>query len=204
MAKRNGSKGKKVNSFELKRQQILRKRRRKFNLKGFTRTEKPFSRRVCEFMEWAATKYPKQVFLYEEVAQAIFELGTLPRRSSPSVMTVRNAIARARVVMLSQYNRDIISEVGVGVRATTDSADAISRSVTQATIQHERSLRNLRAKAALVDSKEMAALIAEAPEDIRADLETSHEWFQEHLQKYLRRLEKPEQVKALLPPPPVQ
>lgn len=198
MAKR--SRGKSF--YDLQRDKTIKSRKKKVNVTAFNPTARSISGKVCEFLLWAREKYPKYFILHEEITQAIFSLGRMPTKSSKHVRSVANAMGRARKVMKDKFQQDIIVQRGVGARATVDDLDVMTTSVMRDVEKHERTARNLKETVGLIDSKQLDKLIAEAPAEIRDDLAISKQYFQEYLMKYMKLLEKPTNVKALLPPIP--
>lgn len=188
--------------YDIERAKVVRARRKALQVNRFTPEEKCISRRIAEFLNWCADKYPKCIITYEEITQAIFSLGKKPSATSKQVRAVSKAVARARSVSTEKYRRDIVTLRGVGARATTDSADVVLESVSRDVRRHQSTATRLKHTAELVDDKEFRALIAQAPDDIKGDLQAAHEWFTEYLQKYIKVLDKPNSMRALLPPPP--
>lgn len=186
--------------FELQRAQTLKERRKKVNVSLFTPKEKSISGKVCEFLIWASLKYPKYIILHEEITQAIFVLGKIPPKASKHVKSVAGSLSRARRLMKDKYKQDIIVRRGVGARATIDDLDIMTTSVMRDVDKHERTAKNLKETVNLVNNKKVDALIDEAPASIREDLRISRDYFNEYLTKYIKLLDKPINVKALLPP----
>lgn len=185
--------------FELQRAEVLRRRRKKVNVSAFTPQEKSISGKICEFLMWASIRYPKEFVLHEEITQAIFVIGRTPTKASKHVKSVAKAMSRARKTMKDKYKQDIIVLRGVGARATTDDLDIMQTAVIRDVEKHERTAKSLKDTVTLVNNKKLDALIDEAPPDVRDDLRIAKEWFVEHLQKYIKVLDK-HAAKALLPP----
>lgn len=184
-----------------KRAKALAVRRKTLRLTAFHTTERYMSRKLAALADWAAREHPKQTLTYEECAFALFKLGQLPKPGSMHVESVKRAVGGARKYMQATYSRDLVTVRGVGIRGTINSADALSTTVTRAALNHRASGQRLKAAANMVSSRELRDLIADAPEDLRNDLEVARTWFDEYLTKYLKRLDSIN-TKALLPPPP--
>lgn len=187
---------------EINRAKVLAQRRIKLKLSEYHPKEQYISSRIAEFLNWGAEKYPRSVFTYEEITQAIFTLGSLPKVGSKQVQNIRNAVSRARIIMRDKFKRDIVTIKGVGARATVDSADTLTTSVVREVASHERSCKKLKETVALINNKELQDLIEKAPADLKEDLRTLGDWYSDVLMRYVKRLEQPQAMQALLPPPP--
>jgi hypothetical protein len=187
---------------EIKRAQILRSRRKALRITSFSPAEKSISGRVCEFLHWASLKYPKSIITYEEITQAVFMLGKKPSTGSKAVKSVTSAISRSRKVMKPKYKQDILTEKGVGARATVDELDVLSTSILRDTETHRRSAAKLKSTVDLINEKKLDRLIAQAPKEVRDEIMITRAWYTESLGKYIKMLEKPSSAKALLPPVP--
>ena len=181
------------------RAKALKTRRKALRLSEFRTDERYVSRRLAVLLDWVARTYPKQVLSYEEAAFAVFGLGSVPSMTSPQVKGVKSAIGSARKYLQNNMTRDIITIRGVGLRATSDSADTLQTSVARAAITHARTGEKLKTAVSLVSNTEMRQLISEAPDDLRDELEITHKWFTEGLAKYVKRIDS-DKVRALLPP----
>src|SRR5512137_1830019 len=103
---------------DINRAKILAQRRTKLKVTEYKPTVKSVSGKIAEFLNWVCVRWPRQYVTYEEIAQAVFDMGKLPVTSSKQVESVRNAMSSARKRMHDIYKRDIISAKGVGARAT--------------------------------------------------------------------------------------
>lgn len=192
-------------AMELHRAKVLAERRCKLKIADFHPREKFVSSRIAEFLFWAAERYPKCVITHEEITQAIFSLGAVPKPGSKQVDNVRKSVGRARSVMREKYKRDIVTEKGIGARATVDSADAVATSVVREVTNYERSCNRLRDAASLVNQKELEDALNEKgidPVD-REEILTLRDWFTEKVMKVVKKLEQPQSRLALPLPPQI-
>lgn len=187
---------------DIKRQQVLKLRKKKLRLQLFKPKEKSISGRVCEFLFWAGQRHPKSIITYEEITQAIFSLGSKPTMANKLVKSAQSALSRARKSMKAKYRQDILTEKGVGARITIDDIDVLTTSVMRDAESHRRSVKKLQSTVSLINHKTLDQLIEEAPPDIKEDLEITRAWFKDSLLKLAKHYDKPGTEKALLPPVP--
>ena len=186
---------------EIRRAQILAERRLKLQLNRYVPKAKSISGRIAELLHWAFENYPGEIITNEEITQAIFTLGKLPISTSQQVVNVRGRMSDARQTLRKKYNQDLISEPGVGARASTGSVDVLTLSMPKATANYERAANKLQETANLISNKEVTEAIAElADPQEKEELLGLQAWYQELVQKVVKRVTQP-QFQRLLPPP---
>jgi hypothetical protein len=196
--------GKKKTTFELMRAKILRERRKKLQITKFKPEEKSIRSRVAEFLNKCANDYPHSVITYEEITQAIFELGRVPDSRAKHVKSVRGQMSSAGKLLMEKYGRSLITCRGVGARASVDNADVLRESVTKDAERHRQTAEKLQKTASLIDPKVLEKELKELKGDpaLKEELLTLSTWFTESMGKYLKTLKRPQNEQALLPPPP--
>ena len=189
---------------ELKRARILRERRLKLKITGWTPEESSIVGRTAEFLDYCAQKYPHSLITYEEITQAIYGLGRLPMSQSQNVKSVRGQMSSAGKRLMRDYNRTLVTERGVGARASVDNADKLRESVTKAAERHKRSADHLQSVCSMVDPKSLEKEIKELKGDpvLKEEMLELSRWLTDSMGKYLKSLDRPAIASALLPPPP--
>lgn len=92
----------------------------------------PLSHRCADFLNWLCLKRPG-VFAAPNIAvKAIMGYGHTPRLKSDEVDKLRTKYGTIRKVLRAKYNRDLIVESGVGIRASVDSADILVVNIPKA------------------------------------------------------------------------
>lgn len=87
------------------------------------------TQRAAHYLDWSAREYPKQFTPYNLLVKAIMGFGTTPRLDSDAVNSLRSNMQRVKHYLVGTYGRELVSEPGVGVRATTDDADLLTTSL---------------------------------------------------------------------------
>lgn len=195
---------KKKSQIELTRARILAQRRRKLQLRSFQPREKSIRGRTAEFLFWAKGKYPYQLITYEEITQAIFSLGSVPNNKSPHVKSVRGQMSSVGKRLLELFKVSLITERGVGARASVDDKDVLEHSVTKEAERTSLAAAKLKKVSDLVSPERLASLLDELPVgQEKEDFLHLSTWFRDDLLKLIKKLEQPKQKAALLPPPSV-
>lgn len=147
--------------------------------------------RMAHYLDWAATKYPKAYTPYNFVLKAIMGFAKTPRLSTEEVDRLRSKITRVRDILQTDYGRDIDTQPGVGVRATTDDADTL-------TVALPKKVKRLQSASASV--KKTADLIDPAKLPSTADLAPWKKWLTTDVRTIMKTLEAPDFAKRMLPP----
>jgi hypothetical protein len=145
--------------------------------------------KIAQMLDWAAIQAPGTIVTYPQIAKVIMSLGRMPRQDAKEVDMVRSRVSSARQKLIEEYERDLVSEPGIGCRATFSDADAISNCVTK------RTRRLLLAKNRLVES--INILSQEGMIAAKSDIPQLVEWLNEELKPLLKSFDRPKNVKAL-------
>jgi hypothetical protein len=81
--------------------------------------------RAAEYLNWAAKNYPHQYTPYNLMCQALMGYDRTPKLKNAEVERLRNSLGRIRVILIEKYDRDLVSQPGLGPRATVDDADKL-------------------------------------------------------------------------------
>lgn len=152
--------------------------------------------KIAQMLDWAAMKAPGTIVTYPQIAKVILSLGRLPRQDAREVEMVRSRVSSARQKLISDFERDLVTEPGIGCRATFSDADTIANCITK------RTRRLLLAKDRLTES--INILSEEGMIEAKSDIPQLVEWLNEELKPLLKTIDKPKNVKALteVPAPP--
>lgn len=195
--------GKKKTYYELRRAKLLRERRKKLQINQFKPEDKSIRGRVTEFLLWCAERYPRCTITYEEITQAIFGLGRVPDPRSKNVKSVRGQMSSAGKLLLGQHAKTLITERGVGARASVDESDKARESLPGSVKNYQQAADKLKKVAESIDQLELSREIkALVDPQLRQELSDVAEWHRELINKVIKNLNRPSTVKALLPPPP--
>lgn len=80
-------------------------------------------KRIASFLDWAAKVAPGRPVSYQLLTKVCAKTGRLPTENDSRVTVVRNAVHRAKSVLMDEYGRGVVSHPGMGIRATIDSED---------------------------------------------------------------------------------
>lgn len=80
-------------------------------------------KRIASFLDWAAKVAPGRPVSYQLLTKVCAKTGRLPSENDSRVTVVKNAVSRAKNVLIDAYGRGIVSHPGMGIRATIDSED---------------------------------------------------------------------------------
>lgn len=147
--------------------------------------------RIAHFLDASAQEYPSQYAAYSLVAKAVLMLGRMPRQDSKEAGMVRRSMARVRQILQKDYRRELDTQVGIGVRATTDSADTLQTSMPKRMRRLESARVAVVQTAQLIDVSTLPNTPALAP---------WKKWMQKDVKEVLSLLTAPEFEQKLLPP----
>lgn len=82
--------------------------------------------RVAAYLDWAAKEYPGQFTAYNVLYKAIQGQKATPQLRSQVVEDLRRKMQGVKRVLETKYNRVLVSQTAIGVRATVDSADTLT------------------------------------------------------------------------------
>jgi len=196
---------KKRSVYELKRAKIMAGRKKKFKVTTFKPEEKSIVGRIAEFLNWAKDRYPSQILTYEEITQAIFSLGSVPRKGSRNVKSVQRQISASKRIIQDRYKTTLVTERGIGARAAVNDMDMLEGPLPLAVVRHQQTAKSLKDIANLISPERLQNQIGEVGDlKLREDLMELSKWFNDTLFKYLKSLDRPRIAAALLPPPPTE
>jgi hypothetical protein len=119
--------------------------------------------RAAQALDWAAEQFPEQWVAYNILLRAIRGFSHTPKLASRDVENLRHKMSRVREILRRVYSRDLISEPGVGVRATSASLDVLKTAMVQRARRLASASTNYAATAALVEASEIPATEANRP-----------------------------------------
>lgn len=189
--------------FDITRAKVRKERRIKLRVTGHVPGESSIRGRIAEFLNKCATNYPHSIILYEEITQAIFTLGRVPDQRSANVKSVRGQMSSAAKLLMTKYERSLVTCRGVGARASVDNSDVLRESLTKDAERHRQTGEKLKRTAELIDpvilEKELKGLKGDPT--LKQEMIELSAWLKESMSKYIKTLGKPQSERALLPPP---
>jgi len=111
----------------------------------------PKCHRMAHFFDWFARKHPKVPVPANVVYRAITGIPRTPRMDAPEVEAVLGGMSAARSILKEQYRRGLVSERGLGFRATTDDEDTANTQMRRDARRLVSAHKALDATAAIVD-----------------------------------------------------
>jgi hypothetical protein len=164
----------KMNYIDINRERVLKSRKVKPKLNRWKRPEGRMANahRIAHFLDWAADTYPGYIFLYEEIAYCVSELSAMPRNNKvKTVQSIRGAMSAAANTLRKNYSRALVSERGVGVRATINELEKVQHDVAVRAQRYTAAGNKLTESIDVVvgarldkDVKELVALLGDDPE----------------------------------------
>jgi hypothetical protein len=82
------------------------------------------SRRIADFLAYAAATHPGEFVPYARIAQVVLALPAQPKDDAPDTERVRQIIYRLRPVLIRHHKRDLVTGGQSGARATIGPLDA--------------------------------------------------------------------------------
>lgn len=149
----------------------------------------PIAQRIAHFLDWASKHRPYEFIAYNELTREVLGYDHTPRPNHKDVDLVKGAVSRAKKILFEQYSRGQLSKRSVGVRATVDANDRVTKELT---IKAE----NLQRAAAQFDSTAAAINPAEV-----TDVEAK-KWFTHGVKQLRSTIGDPSWQKQLTPPAP--
>lgn len=166
---------------------------KRFNPDDFEPPSGSIPEKMAKLLDWAAEEAPGVVLRYPQIAKALLGMTKTPRKDSKEVDMIRGRVSPTRQRLIKYYERDLVTETGIGCRATISDADALENCVTK------RARRLMIAKDRLVES---INIIQEEGLLESSDIPELAQWLSDELKPLIKELQKPRSVKALSPPPP--
>lgn len=79
--------------------------------------------RVAHFLDFAADKWPHRPIPYNVLLMFVMGYDRVPSMTDSDINHLKNSMQRAKKVLHETYNRGLIPERGLGVRASVDADD---------------------------------------------------------------------------------
>lgn len=149
--------------------------------------------RIAAFLAWYAEHQPYVWAGYNEVLQATSGLGYKPRLSNDEVRVIKGAMTRAAQILQSEHGRALVTNRGLGVRATVDSVDTVKNVATKRAKRAERAIVSLSQVDEIVDVNS----IPNTPEN-----RALKQWYQRDVRGILKQVSDPQFLQRMLPPAP--
>jgi len=143
-------------------------------------------KRIAHCLDWCAQECPNQYVPFQILLKAVMGYGKTPNANSKEVEGLRSKWTPVRRILLEQYQRDLVVERGVGVRATDGSEDVAKNTLGVKVRRFERSKQAIEKTLAIVDVSSIK------DKQLRT-------WVGE-LRPAFKMLSSPDFVKKLLPP----
>ncbi len=107
--------------------------------------------RLAHFLDWFARKQPKVPIAANLIYRAITGIPRTPRMETPEVDAVKSGMSRAREILKEQYRRGLVSERGLGFRATVDDEDTANTQLRRDARRLVSAHRGMESTAKIVD-----------------------------------------------------
>lgn len=148
--------------------------------------------KIAELLDWAAEELPHKIITYPQITKAVMGYPRMPRQDSKEVELIRSRISGVRQKLVKDFDRDIVTESGIGCRATVDSADILKHCVTKRAKRLSSANTKLQESISIMDEEGLL--------ETNPDLADLVSWLQEELKPLIKKLQTPKSVRALLPP----
>jgi hypothetical protein len=153
-------------------------------------TDDPKTKRVAAFLIWAAQRHPFEYIPYNVIVQAINGYRRLPRMESDEVTMIKNCMTGVRR-HLQGNQRELVSQPGIGVRATVDDADTLKTALPNKVKRLQAAKRAVISTASIIDPN----AIPDTKEN-----EPWKKWLKGSVRAAIKELESPTFERKLLPP----
>lgn len=147
--------------------------------------------RAAHCLDWAAQHYQKQYIPYNVLLKGIQGYSRLPLLNSDEVMTLKRAMSRVRNILGDIYGRELDSQPGIGVRATTDDADALTIALPKKMSRFRSAKNALQQTVNRIDPTQI-------PDT--AEMRPWKQWFNRSVKDVLKTIGTSEFESKLLPP----
>lgn len=154
-------------------------------------TKQPISRRICEALNFAADTRPGEHIDYRILTKVVMGYTRTPMADSVDVKRIRSCKTGANRQLHKLYNRAIIVERDVGIRASVDDADKAAHVLTRKHARVRSSVQSFQETANSIDVKKIPNTAAF--KDVR-------DFALQSIKGLLPILDSPEFQKRLLPP----
>jgi hypothetical protein len=115
----------------------------------------PISRRIAACLDWSAKECPGQFLQPQLLVKAVMGYARTPNLQSKEVEQVKSRWQQVRKILLSEYERDLVIERGVGSRATYSSEDVAKSTLPTRVRRFENSRRSVEKTMEIVDPNQI-------------------------------------------------
>lgn len=149
------------------------------------------TQRIAHFLDWSAMHVPYEIMPYNIILRAIEGYEHTPRAGSQETIALRKVTKGARAQLLKLYSRGMLSEPGVGLRATVDDADMVKTDVAKKSSRVQSAVKSLADSVEKVDTK------SESFQGLTTEWK---DWFKTNAKDVVKQMASPEYLRKLLPP----
>lgn len=167
------------------------KRYKALDIRGYKPDHKmSLPQRTAHYLNWAADTFPNAYTPYNLLLKAILGVAKTPRVNDEGVERLRRSLHQSvKKILRSQYNREIVSQPGYGVRATSSDLDMVQSSLTR----KMRTLRSAKSAVALT-----VGMVDPSNIPNTAEAKPWKDWFTRSAKDIVKQLG--EMEKKMLPP----
>lgn len=147
--------------------------------------------RAAQYLDWAAKNYPGQYTPYNLMLQAIMGYERTPKLKNAEVERLRNSLGRIRAILVEKYDRELVSQPGLGPRATVDDGDKLKMVMPKKAARLASARVQFVTTANSIDPKQ----IPNSPE-----MNSLKDWFSRSVKDVVKQIGSKEFEAKLLPP----
>ncbi len=151
----------------------------------------PSTQRAAQLLEWAVKHAPGRYIPLHLMVKAIQGYKHTPRLNNEEVERLRKALGSVRRRVEQQFNREMLYQPGIGVRATVDSFDILKSRVPQRAKRLANAHANLAKTVARIEVKELPA---------SAEGQGWRKWLTKTVQPALASINEGATAQLMLPP----
>jgi hypothetical protein len=149
--------------------------------------------RIAHFLDWAAKHLPYDLIPHNEICRAVNGYDRTPAMNSKEVESIRSSMSGVRHKLQDMFKRGLVTEIGVGVRASVDDVDVLKNCLTKKQIVMRSAQKGYVDTAALIMDPDK---IPNTPEN-----KPYKDWYNKTASRLLASINN-ESFQALLLPPP--
>jgi hypothetical protein len=148
--------------------------------------------RAAHYLDWAAASYPGSYTPYNMLLKAIQGYAKTPRVDSDEVERLRRSLnGSVKGILRKQYTREVVTQPGYGIRATSDDLDMVKNSLTKKMVRLRGARNSVAQTVGMVDP-------ANIPQTAEGKL--WKDWYSRSAKDVVRQLTSPEFEKKLALP----
>jgi hypothetical protein len=153
--------------------------------------EQTMPERIANALDWAAQHFPKQWAAYNELLRGVMGYKKKPSLRSREIEALRSRMSRVRSILATKYGRGLVTEPGVGCRATSNDEDILKTDMVAQASRLASASRSYARTASLIDITKVSQT---------KDNEPWLKWFKQDVRGRLAQIQSPDYLKKLLPP----